>query len=179
MEDIFGRKIGEVVEPGLVDSLNPEDYDKMAEELFVKWNEIYVDSMKEFILYFKSKKSQLIKNYMTAEIRSLVGLGYPPKPYTQNAKECVNGVPERGQQKCKSITDVIKILQDCVKEQDTQIQLSLMGQGEWQLLTGDWNISEIEFYSKTPIQRAAFLKGFNATIPNSSTIDNSNQQSNK
>ena len=43
MEDIFGRKIGEVVEPGLVDSLNPEDYDKMAEELFVKWNEDYVD----------------------------------------------------------------------------------------------------------------------------------------
>ena len=89
VEDIFGKKIGEVVEPGLVDSLNPEDYDKMAEELFVKWNEIYVDSMKEFILYFKSKKSQLIKNYMTAEIRSLVGLGYPPKPYTQNANECV------------------------------------------------------------------------------------------
>ena len=54
-----------------------------------------------------------------------------------------------------------------------------MGQGEWQLLTGDWNISEIEFYSKTPTQRAAFLKGFNATIPNSSTIGNSNQQSNK
>ena len=54
-----------------------------------------------------------------------------------------------------------------------------MGQGEWQLLTGDWNISEIEFYSKTPIQRTAFLKGFNATIPNSSTIGNSNQQLNK
>ena len=54
-----------------------------------------------------------------------------------------------------------------------------MGQGEWQLLTGDWNISEIQFYSKTPTQRAAFLKGFNATIPNNSTIGNSNQQFNK
>ena len=32
-----------------------------------------------------------------------------------------------------------------VKEQGTQIQVSLMGQGEWQLLTGDWNISEILF----------------------------------
>ena len=179
MKDIFGKKIGEVVEPGLVDSLNAEDYEKMAEELFVKWNENYVDSMKEFILYFKSKKSQLIKNCMAAEIRSLVGLGYPSKPYTQNANECVNAVLNRGQRKCKSITDVIKILQDYVKEQDTQIQLSLMGQGEWQLLQGDWNISEIEFYSKTPTQRAAFLKGFNATIPNSSTIDNSNQQSNE
>ena len=92
---------------------------------------------------------------------------------------CVNGVLKRRQRKCKSITDVIKILQDYVKEQDTPIQLSLMGQGEWQLLTGDWNISEIEFYSKTPTQNAAFLKGVNATIPNSSTIDNSNQQSNK
>ena len=35
------------------------------------------------------------------------------------------------------------------------------------------------FYSKTPTQRVAFLKGFNATTPNSSTIDNSNQQPNK
>ena len=136
MKDIFDRKIGEVVH-----SLNAEHYDKMAEELFVKWNKNYVDSTKDFLLYFKSKKSQLIKN-------RLVGLGYPPKPYTQNANECVNGVLKRGQRKCKSITDVIKILQDYVKEQDTQIQLSLMGQGEWQLLIGDWNISEIEFYSK-------------------------------
>ena len=55
-----------------------------------------------------------------------------------------------------------EILQDYVKEQDTQIQLSLMGQGEWQQLTGDWNIPEIELYTKTP-----------------TTIDNSNQQSNK
>ena len=77
---------------------------------------------------------------MTAEIRSLAGLGYPPKPYTQNANECVNAVLKRGQRKCKSITDVIKILQDYVKEQDTQIQLSLMRQGEWQLLTRNWNI---------------------------------------
>ena len=69
MKDIFGRKIGEVIEPGLVDSLNAEDYDKMAEELFVEWNKNYVDSVKDFILYFKSKKSRLIKNCMTAEIR--------------------------------------------------------------------------------------------------------------
>ena len=101
MKDIFGRKIGEVVEPGLVDSLNAEDYDKMAEELFVKWSKNYVDSMKDFILYFKSKKSQLTKRCMTAEIRSLVGLGYPPKPYTQNANECVNAVLKRGQRNVK------------------------------------------------------------------------------
>ena len=179
VKDIFGKKIGEVFEPGLVDSLNPEDYDKMVEQLFVKWNENYVDSVKEFILYFKSKKAQLVKNCMTAKIRSLVGLGYPPKPYTQNANEYVNGVLKRGERKCKSITDVINILQDSVTKQDTQMQLSLMGKGEWQLLQRDWNISEIEFYSKTPTQRTAFLKGFNVTIPNSSTVDNSNQQSNK
>ena len=65
MKDIFGRKIGEVVEPELVDSLNAEDYGK----IFVKWCKNYVDSVKDFILYFKSKKSRLIKNCMTAEIR--------------------------------------------------------------------------------------------------------------
>ena len=134
MKDIFGKKIGEVVEPGLVGSPNAEDYDKMVEKLFVKRNENYVDSMKEFILYSKSKKSQLIKNYMTAKIRSLLGLGYPPKPYTQNANECVHGVLKRGHRKCKSITEVIKILQDYEKGQDTRIQLSLMGHGKQQIL---------------------------------------------
>ena len=49
MKDIFGRKIGKVVEPGLADFLNAEDYDKMAEELFVKWKEVYSDSVEEFI----------------------------------------------------------------------------------------------------------------------------------
>ena len=91
MKDIFSRKIGEVVERGLDDSFNAEDY-KMAEEFSVKWKENYVDSTEEFILYLKSKNSQLIKNCMTAKIRGLVGLGYPPKPYTQNTNECVNGV---------------------------------------------------------------------------------------
>ena len=46
-------------------------------------------------------------------------------------------------------------------------------------MQGDGNISEIEFYFKTPTQRVAFLKGFIVAIPNSSTIDNSNQQSNE
>ena len=63
----------------------------------MKWKERYSDSMKESILYFKSTKSQLTKNCMTAVIRSLVGLGYQPKPYTQNANRCVNGVRKRRQ----------------------------------------------------------------------------------
>ena len=46
-------------------------------------------------------------------------------------------------------------------------------------MQGDGNISEIEFYFKTPTQRVTFLKGFIVAIPNSSTIDNSNQQSNE
>ena len=29
---------------------------------------------------------------MNAELRSLCGLGYPLKPYTQNANECINNV---------------------------------------------------------------------------------------
>ena len=84
MKDIFGRKIDEVVERGLDGSLNAEDY-KMAEEFSIKWKENYVDLTEKFILYFKSKKLQLIKNCMAAKIRGLIGLGYPPKPYTQNA----------------------------------------------------------------------------------------------
>ena len=29
---------------------------------------------------------------MSAELRSLSGLGFPPRPYNQNANECMNSV---------------------------------------------------------------------------------------
>lgn len=35
-------------------------------------------------------KADLITNCMNADLRSLAGLGYPPKPYNRNANECMN-----------------------------------------------------------------------------------------
>ena len=54
---------------------------------------------------------------MTAEIRSLVGLRYLRKPFTQKFNECVNGVPKGGQRKFKSITDGITVLQCYLKKE--------------------------------------------------------------
>ena len=62
----------------------------------------------EFYNYFILHKVEGIPNCMSSELRSMTGLGYPLKPYTQNANECINSVIKpRGSQKCKSIIDVI------------------------------------------------------------------------
>ena len=64
----------------------------------------------------------------------MVGLGYPPKPYTQNANECINSVIKpRGSQKCKSIIDVVNRIRDIIMKQKAQVDLSLVGQEEWTL----------------------------------------------
>ena len=41
---------------------------------------------------------------MSAEVRAMVGLGFPPKPYLQNTNKCINSVlKSAGSKKCKSI----------------------------------------------------------------------------
>ena len=64
----------------------------------------------------------------------MAGLGYPPKPYTQNPNEYINSVIKpRGSQKCKSIIDVVNRIRDTVMKQEAQVNLSLVEQGEWTL----------------------------------------------
>ena len=49
----------------------------------------------------------------------MVGLGFPPKPYLQNANECMNSVLKSARsQKCKSISEVAEKLRTVVKKQE-------------------------------------------------------------
>ena len=61
---------------------------------------------------------------MSAEVRAIVGLGFPQKPYLQNANVCINNVLNpAGSKKCKSIGEVSE-------KQEKQVFLSLLNQGE-------------------------------------------------
>ena len=65
----------------------------------------------------------------------MAGLGYPPKPYTQNANECINSVIKpRESQKCKSIIDVVNRIRNTAMKQKAQVNLSLVVQGDGHLM---------------------------------------------
>lgn len=84
-------------------------------------------------------KADLIKNCMNADLRSLAGLGYPPKPYNQNANECMNStikgdLRKDTQGKLKmSEKDFVISLEKIVKRQETEVKLALIGKGEYRL----------------------------------------------
>ena len=104
-----------------------------------------------------------MKGCMRSDIRASCGLGYPPKPYTQNANECINCWLKPGNvSKCKTFTDVVKRVNDFAQAQEKQVALSLSGQGEWKLdeTLSSFNIGQ-KFFQKNPHQRQQFIKQFN------------------
>ena len=60
-------------------------------------------------------KADQFPNCLTAEVRSLSGLGYPPDVYTQNVNECMNAVIKRAQSEKMDVVDCIENLRKEVK----------------------------------------------------------------
>ena len=91
---------------------------------------------------------------MRVEVRSIAGLGFPPKPYLQNANECINSLIKRQTQKHTTIAALIREIENHVKNQEKQIELSLLGQGEWEIAPEyqEFTIQEDSFYQMTPKQ---------------------------
>ena len=68
---------------------------------------------------------------MTAELRAMDGLGFPPKPYTQNANECINSVVKRGKEtRSLTLKSIVHLLRSVVKDQEQQVKLSFIGSGK-------------------------------------------------
>ena len=70
--DIFGKGMGNVAEGGLANCKSTEEFDAAFEGAMKNW------------------MADVIRNCCTAEIRSMCGLGFPPKVYNQNASDCMN-----------------------------------------------------------------------------------------
>ena len=99
---------------------------------------------------------------MSTEVRAMVGLGLPPKPYLQNANECMNSaLKPTGSIKCKSISEVAEKLRSAVKKQENQVILSLLNQGEWTLLEAykKYSIGD-RYYQMSMKQQEKFLRRF-------------------
>ncbi len=114
--------------------------------------------------YFLNEKADVIRKTATADIRSVCGLGYPPKAYTQNANECMNRLIKAqetssfSKKEAALLPYIERIRREIVRQQDQF--LSILGRGPYQL-TNEFSFLEVEeqkFYSMTDAQKKSLKK---------------------
>ena len=120
-----------------------------------------------FLTYVNKYKAEEIKKTMTAEVRSMAGLGFPPGVYDQNGNECMNSVLQKEKDKTGkkrlSLPQCVRLIRTTINRQRTEEQLALIGIGDLELdpLYVDLGVDEKTFYRKTTLQKEAVLKTFN------------------
>ena len=166
MSDVFGKKIDGGKEGGLVDCCSSEEFDSALISATQNWITIH-ENGKDFVNYFFKEKADVIRETARADIRSVCGLGYPPKAYTQNANECMNRLikadetPSYSKKEAALLPYIEKIRREIVRQQEDQF-LSLIGRGPYQI-TDEFSFLEVEeqtFYSMTDTQKKSLKKKF-------------------
>lgn len=71
---------------------------------------------------------------MTADLRAMRGLGYPPIKYNQNANNAINSAFKRGLHKNLSTTDCVDRIERFVHLQQEQTRFALIGMDELRVL---------------------------------------------
>jgi hypothetical protein len=144
----------------LVSSKTKEQFTERLTGLKEKWTTRHKEGGK-FYNFFLQRKP--FRNCLTAEVRSLSGLGYPPDVYSQNANECMNSVIKRvAQNKKMDVIDCIENLRKVVAHQQNMKKLTMISRGEL-LVTdefADAMVDEDDFFKMTKQQQNASFKKF-------------------
>lgn len=158
MWDIFGKNVDEGREGGLVDCTSPEDFDQACRAAVAKWSNF--EKVDAFIDYFLDGKADDLRESYRADIRSMCGLGYPPRTYNQNANECMNRViKESNRAKYGSnalgLMEYVNHIQKEVKRQQDEQFLAVIGRGEYKLTKkySFLHVSEANYYRMTEKQK--------------------------
>ena len=166
MSDVFGKKIDGRIDGGLVDCSSSEEFGNALISATQKWITIH-ENGKDFVNYFLKEKADPIRETARADIRSVCGLGYPPKAYTQNANESMNRLIKAhetsnySKQEAALLPYIERIRREIVRQQEDQF-LSVLGRGPYQL-TDEFSFLEVEeqkFYSMTDAQKKSLKKKF-------------------
>ena len=164
--DIFGKVLDGVTEGGLVDCTSSEELDMALNNVTSKWPKLHQNGDK-FTSYFVKEKAEVIRESATADIRSMCGLGFPPKVYTQNASECMNRLVKAEEdskfaKKADGLLPSIERIRAEVKRQNEEQFLAVIGRGEYRL-TNDFSflgVEEKNFFRMSEQQKNSLKKKF-------------------
>ena len=159
-QDIFGNS-SNLSSPSLISSKSSEEFRERLSSMKEEWISRHSEGEK-FYKYFAQKKADQFANCMTAEVRSLSGLGYPPDLYSQNANECMNAVIKRGQSKKMDVADCIEHLRKEVNNQQSMKKLAMISRGELSVAEdfSSFLTDEDEFFKMSKQQQQSAFKKF-------------------
>ena len=137
LADIFGRQVGEVYERGLCDAESPESFRSQMGVLKEKWLKIKTKGL-QFYQWFAKNKEEKFLYHVIAPVRQRAGLGCPPTKFTTNRSERTNGVIQdhikrQFGQRPVDVFSFAVALKDLIDMQENEIELSLLGKGEFSL----------------------------------------------
>lgn len=161
--DIFGWNVGNIRHPGQIDATKSEEFDEKLIKCLEEWKTRHPKGQ-HFLDYFIKNRADIIKKPMTAKIRSMAGLGFPPDVYDQNGNECMNSVLRRDKEatgkKELTLPQCVKLLKTAVERQRTEEKLSIFGSGHVTLETTyhHSSVDEQVYYRKTTKQKESCLK---------------------
>ena len=126
LRDIFGENRGVTLVKGVVDAESSLEFEELFVVFCTKWAKYPT-----LIDYMKKEKEAIMSTCMRADVRAICGLGYPPKPYTQNPNECINRwlKDTLKNNQCKNLVEVVELLKWKVKQQTIEIIKALSGEG--------------------------------------------------
>lgn len=163
MADIFGRE----GEAGLVHCQDGTEFDNGLQNLKTVWETRHAKGT-DFYQYFVKNKASAIRETMTAGVRSMCGLGFPPEVYTQNASEAMNKLVKvedkddgSSRRKRKTVCDVVERLRKLVERQEQEQFLAVLGKGEYKVVDGYRHLEVGDDYCRmTARQKETLRKDF-------------------
>jgi len=138
VSDIFGKRVGQRYEEGLVDSTSSDDFQERLQNCKVVWDQrekgyLRADQQ-SFFDYFSHQYSSTIENTMISSIRTDVGLGFPPEIFTTNSSESLNAaIKRRVNYKESEWPEFNEAMKHLVMSQRDEVLRSLSGRGQYRL----------------------------------------------
>ena len=136
MRDVFGQTTEGVHEPGLVDSISKEVFDKKLEVLHAKWDKREkLDAPHRdpsFFKWFLREKVGDVKDSMLLSLREAAGLGSPLSPFYTNASESLNSMlHEKVRYKKSEWPKFNEAMKALINESYELVELSIIDHGDF------------------------------------------------
>lgn len=164
--DIFGKSVGHTLEGGLVNCLSSEEFDVALGNVTEKWKGMHQNG-RNFVEYFLKHSAHVLRETARSDIRSMCGLGFPPKTYTQNANECMNRLIKAEQdskfsKKEIALTSYVERIRAEIQRQQDEQFLAVLGKGQYKLSEefSYLGVKDTDFYRMTDAQKKALKKKF-------------------
>ena len=166
---MFGKRIGDRYEEGLVDSTGVADFHTRLQNCEETWNARELSCQRHgqasFFEYFVDNYSSVFENTMLRNIRSDVGLGFPPDIFTTNSSKSLNAaIKRRLNYKESEWPEFNEAMKQLVLAQRDEVIRALSGHGQLQLDKeyAHLIVSPQQWIKMKPEQRKELIKQFDS-----------------